>query len=118
MPYSKTPVDANEQLFIRGLVREVPELAPTFQEHVEFHEELLPHVFMGDVGRFVVANAIGRDSKSALARLMAYLEEGLANGPAGVQELIVVSFVEYLQDEASTILALAHRSWDRTSRRK
>jgi len=106
MPYAKTPVTANE-LFVQGLVREVPELAPALQEHVEFYEELLPHVLMGDVGRFVVANAISRDSKAALARLMAYLEEGLANGPAEVQELIVASFVEYLQDEASTILTLA-----------
>jgi hypothetical protein len=38
---------------------------------------------------------------------MACLEAGLANGPAEVQELIVASFVEYLQGEAPTIFALA-----------
>ena len=107
MPYARIPTNTDEVVFVQGLVREVPALAPALQEHIEFNKELLPYLFMGDVGRFVIANASRPDSKSTLVRLVAYLEKGLANGPEEVQELIVVSFVEYLQDEAPAIIAIA-----------
>ena len=95
------------QEFVADLIRLVPELEPAYREHVVFYEELLPHVFMGDVTRFAIEGASGRDNEPVLARLLAYLEEGLANGPEEVKELIFASFVENLQGEVPAILALA-----------
>jgi hypothetical protein len=95
------------QEFVADLIRLVPELEPAYREHVVFNEELLLHLFMGDVTRFAIERASGRSNEPVLARLLGYLEERLANGSEEVQELIVVSFVENLQGEVPAILALA-----------
>ena len=95
------------QDFVADLIRLVPELEPAYREHVVFNEDLLPHLFIGDVARFAIERASERNNEPMLARLLGCLEERLANGPEEVRELIVVSFVENLQGEVPTILALA-----------
>jgi hypothetical protein len=56
MPSERTP-NSDNAAFVQTLVREVPELASIYHEHIDFNEELLPHLLMADVGRFAVANA-------------------------------------------------------------
>jgi hypothetical protein len=92
--------------FIPHLVQEVPELLPAYEEHLRDYDELLPHVFMGDVTRFVIdayqrastATGDARHWSQVLDRLMALLEAAAASSDIMLVNLVTVSFCENLLD--------------------
>lgn len=81
--------------FCQSLVNSFPELAPLWHEHRDGYDEILPHVFFGDLTRWVVAHA--KSCKS----LIRHLDEALRIGQPDVQNLIAVSFVENLPDQSA-----------------
>lgn len=83
-----TGADAVEQL-----VAQVPELQLAYDEHVRTYDELLPHVFFGDVARFVVA-AEESGTDELVERTLDSLEALLRNDVADTRELVAASFVE------------------------
>ncbi|WP_443750460.1 DUF7674 family protein [Asticcacaulis solisilvae] len=96
----------------QGLCKRVaqicPELSELFQEHVDYHEEILPHVFFGDVTRFVeecVKSDKDQDHQ-ALRKLVEVIEQGLSEHDPDVDNLIYVSFIENVP-EMSDILPIA-----------
>lgn len=91
--------------FIEELLRRVPDVKPIYDEHVADNDTLLPHVFLGDVSRFVVAEANKGLCPAAIA-VLEHLDEGLGIGSEEVKELIVVSFVENLIGETTALKAL------------
>ena len=95
------------EIFCRRLVEDIPELAPILQEHLEDNfDEMLPHVFFGDVTRWV-DDALASDPQSAPAReLLARLDQAATDGDDNVKELIAVSFLENLDDQSPTIAHL------------
>lgn len=92
--------------FIPVLVRAVPELIPLYEEHLRDNDELLPHVFMGDVTRFVIdayARSMlpGKDGQhwsQVLDKVMSTLEGAAASPNLGLVNLVTVSFCENLLD--------------------
>jgi len=92
--------------FVVDLRRRVPDLEPIYREHLADNDELLPHVFMGDVTRFTIAQAKAPLNDSIVVSLLECLEEGLREGGEEVKELIVVSFVENLIGETTTLASL------------
>ena len=90
--------------FVGDLLGQVPELQPIFNEHIEDNDELLPHVFMGDVTRFVLSLNASSSSKGmspvassqTLLKILDFLEEGMRTGDDNVRELISASFLENL----------------------
>ena len=86
------------------LVRRVPALEPLLREHLaDNFGEVLPHLFFGELTRYVVSELGGagddprtQERKAALQTLLDELEEGFANGGEEVAELICVSFLENL----------------------
>ena len=93
-------------LFIEKLLRLIPQLNSIYEEHLADNNTLLPHVFMGDVTRFVVAESGKLKSRRPLFQLLQCLEEELENGAEETQEMIVVSFVENLADESLALSLL------------
>lgn len=91
------------ELFIERLLRLAPELKGAYEEHLVDNDMLLPHVFMGDVTRFVVAAAEGRDDHAVVQRILDYLENELKAGEAESLELIRASFVENLIGESTVV---------------
>jgi hypothetical protein len=78
----------------REFVAAIPELQAALAEHVRDNDELLPHVFFGDVSRF--ARDVARVRDDELARRLADALERMAASPDGdVVNAIHVSFVEY-----------------------
>jgi hypothetical protein len=71
------------------------------------NNELLPHVFLGDVARFVIAEAIRSPASFAIMKVLNVMEFGLASEKE-VRELVAVSFVENLcgEDDALSVLVL------------
>jgi hypothetical protein len=78
----------------REFVAAIPELQAALDEHVRGYDELLPHVFFGDVSRF--ARDVATTRNEALARRLADALERMAASPDDdVVNVIHVSFVEY-----------------------
>lgn len=92
--------------FVLKLTRDVPRLGPLLAQHVEYFDELLSHVFMGDVSRFAIAEFArctdgGGSGCPDLLALLAALEQGFWDGDEGVQNLISVSFLENVAEEVA-----------------
>jgi hypothetical protein len=90
---SEVPRTAPE--FVNWLVERHPGLAPVLEEHLAVFDELLPHVFFGDVTRYASALAQESTDTAGLDRLLADLDNALVGGPDDeVWDLIGASFVE------------------------
>lgn len=68
------------------MTSQFPILGATLAEHIAYYDELLPHVFMADVTRYVLGHP---DDSYGIVR---YLNDNLSNGIA--VELITASFLE------------------------
>jgi len=88
-----------DQLFQR-----VAEIAPSFAavqaEHLRDNGELLNHVLMGDLLRFLGAR-VGQQERtpSEVVAILELLESAVGEGNADTENLIAVSFLENLEAE-------------------
>ena len=89
--------------FVRSMVERFPSLYGPLEGHIrDNYGEVLPHVFFGDVTRYVVSLLLAARSGSNLPRrrelrdILNYLEEAYASGDEEVRGLISVSFLENL----------------------
>jgi hypothetical protein len=92
-----------------GLLREqVPGFDRVYDEHVRDYDEVLPHVLVGELLRFLSAQvrSHGEDC-AALSRAMDLLEQGMASGDPQLQELVAVSFLENLEPEDPSFHAIS-----------
>lgn len=95
--------------FAERLLREVPSLRAVFDAHLRRNDELLLHVFMGDVTRFLISNyreatnnAVGSQiADQTVSSLLATLEGAMKSPDDRLQELISVSFLENLHQADS-----------------
>jgi len=78
---------------VRDLVAAAPELEALLREHLVDYEELLPHVFFGDVTRWL-------EERGPAPAVLAVLEHHIGAGDEEVQNVVAVSFLEGLGDEA------------------
>lgn len=109
---SEVTIDLIEQL-----VAKYARLKPTLDEHVSDNfGEVLPHLFFGDLTRYVVSllldieSGVGPKHSEAeeLRALLNDLEHAYATGDEEIQELISVSFLENLPrpgEDASRVRA-------------
>lgn len=86
---------AGEVAFVGALVHRFRGLMPLLRDHLEFYDGVLPHVFLGEVTRWVLERASQPDD-SEVARVLAFIEECFAAGGEHERELISVSFLENL----------------------
>lgn len=77
--------------FCERLALDFPGVRTILDEHVAYHEELLPHVFLGDLTRYLLAG--GKDKTAIVQRL----EDAISTGIPAIDELIAVSFVENIE---------------------
>ena len=76
--------------FCKSLADQCPDVSDILTEHIADNGEVLPHVFLADVTRYLLAD--GRCRKA----LVKYLDQSFATKGPDVEDLIAVSFVEYL----------------------
>lgn len=80
--------------------RNLPGFDRIYDEHVAYHDELLPHVLFGDLVRFLSAEVELHGPESAtLKQAMLLLENGMSDGDSRVHELVSVSILENLEPE-------------------
>lgn len=83
---------------VERLVARVPELRPSYDEHVADYDLVLPHVYFGDVTRWTVGDyEADSDRESGGWRdVVAFLEEEYDQSDYDAQAVIEQSFVENL----------------------
>jgi hypothetical protein len=89
---------------IESLVSEVPALRDLYRDHVDFYEEVIPHLFFGVMTEFLVqCLREARSEEPAQAKrlacveaTLAFLERAITRPDPKVQELVYVSFIEEL----------------------
>lgn len=91
-------MSSTEQAALVGaLCWHVPDLLPVMQESLDYNDELLSHLVMGDITRWVLARYEDDASDDALRRTLDFIEDAFVHGTSGgAQELIHVSFLENL----------------------
>lgn len=84
--------------FVGALAHRFPALLGVFEEHLEEQRgEVLPHVFMADVTRWLVGRFIkAGDSDALLGDILGFMENAFGSDEEQVQELLAVSFLENL----------------------
>ena len=83
---------------------QVPATAPLVADHVDFYEELLPHVLFGEITSWAEDEARRDPSSPALARLLDLLETAYVEGDDDVRNVLTVSFVENLASPVVSLL--------------
>jgi hypothetical protein len=94
---------------IQALLENVPALRPLYEQHIQDYDELLSHVFFGDVSRLVEAcfdPHILLDEDVAIA-ILAVLEAALEDPSDDVDDLIGVSFIENVSADSTPRLRAA-----------
>lgn len=82
--------------FIRSLVDRFPQLRPALVEHTEDNfGEVLPHVFLAEVMRYLVAQWL-RGGSSDVSAIVEYVEAAFATGDSDLEALISTGFLEAL----------------------
>jgi len=95
-----TCVNLSFESFIPSLLQAVPELVPVYEEHmIDNFDELLPHVFMGDVTRFVVSSYKNKENLVSVKKILDLLDQAIRSEDEKLQELVSVSFLENLPQE-------------------
>jgi hypothetical protein len=88
-------INEEEVNFVADLANIDPDLATMLDEHVRYHEEVVPYVFMGDLARWAVARWQSRDLDQ-LDRLLFWLDGRFATADDEIQNLVAVGFLENL----------------------
>jgi hypothetical protein len=87
-------VNADDVAFVGALCYRYPLLLELLQEHLDDYDGVLPHVFMGDLTRWVVQRFHDDASDETLRQVLDFLESAFEGGRS--EELIAVSFLENL----------------------
>lgn len=117
------------------LVDAIPDLRDAYEEHVSDNDEVLPHVFFGDVARYLrqacleyrSSRAAPPSSWQAAEDILRFMEREWVAGPEVVRELIHVSLLEnlvtgedecdelesFLGPELRAALKVIHKAWGR-----
>lgn len=86
-----------EELLVRDVVAAFPALRPMLDEHIHDYDEVLAHIFLADVVRYLVHASENRHpTDGVVAAILEFLENRFRHGNEEVKELISVSFVEML----------------------
>jgi hypothetical protein len=90
----------NPKALVDRVVAVVPALSALLGKHRSDNSELLPHVFFGDVTRFVVSGfADHPEHREDAEKILAVLEGAMHSPSEDVQNLVSVSFCENLLGE-------------------
>ncbi len=99
--------DLTYETFADGLCATIPGFHLLYEEHIRDYDEVLPHVLLGDLVRFLTAEVESHgDASAAVKPAMVLLERAMGSREPRIQELVAVSFLENLDPEHSSFSAL------------
>ena len=89
-------MNAHDVVLVGRLVDRCPILLPILQEHLDDYDNLLSHVFFGDVVRWLVERYETDSSDANIRCVFDVVESAFAGGRVDDRELIAASFLENL----------------------
>jgi len=88
---------ADDVALVGGLCLELEELRPLLQTHLDDYDGLLPHLFLADATRWLVARQMASGAEDGvLQAMLAFLENQFDSGGDHIEELLAVSVLETL----------------------
>lgn len=84
--------------FIHELIRNFPEFKSIYQEHIQDNDEILPHILLADIARWIIHEFKTDGASAEVRRLLNYLETSYNHHDSDIEELIHVSLLEYIYD--------------------
>jgi hypothetical protein len=110
--------DLDFNQFVEKLRTGVRGFGRVYDQHVSYYQEVLPHVLLGDLVRYLksIAGSQGPE-RVALDEAMGLLECGMGSTDAKLQELVAVSFLARLDPEDEDVEAIRARFGDRLKER-
>jgi hypothetical protein len=90
----------------RQLCVAIPGFDRVHDEHVADYDEVLPHLLMADLVRFLCDEVRVSGAQSAVLRQAMELLELALNQDSRVEELLSVSFIENLDPEEPSVAAI------------
>jgi len=88
--------------YCEDLAKQCPDVRELLDDHINDNDELLPHVFFGDVTRWILADRPGR------IQVVKFLDQHISGGNSDIENLIAVSFIENLESQEELEQALAN----------
>lgn len=94
-------VTSSDLSYVRDLVARFEFLRPLLHDHLAHYNEILSHLFFGDMTEYIISryeDALRGDdaARKDVNQLLAALEEGYVSGDGDVRDLISDSFLENL----------------------
>lgn len=83
-------------LFINELLKIDDDVLELYKEHLNDFDTLIPHVFMGELTRYIVKNIESTNKKEVILKILKQIDIGLNNGNNELKSLIYASFIENL----------------------
>jgi hypothetical protein len=104
--------------FVEKLRTDVRGFGRVYDQHVSYYQQVLPHVLLGDLVRYLksVARSQGPE-RVAVDEAMGLLEWVMGSADTNVQELVAVSFLARLDSEDEDFEAIRARFGDRLKER-
>lgn len=95
----------SKEYFAQELGERFPEFRETYQEHLEYYEELLGHVFFGGETLLGVLESLLKTNgeKEKIRRYIGFVEDMYANGDDDVQNIVEVTILECLGDDETVL---------------
>jgi hypothetical protein len=90
-------IDRSDVELCEMVVKSFPALRPLFDEHLRDYDELLPHVFFGDISRWVEKMLVKRGHERTLQRFFVELET-IYGKDDRAENVIAASLLENLWD--------------------
>jgi hypothetical protein len=91
------------QEWVTKLVDAVPRLRPVLQEHERLYDEVLPHLFFGEVAPWAENELATAGQSSDLLALLDIVDQGYISGDAEFRNVLEASFVEDLGEESPVL---------------
>ncbi len=88
--------DLESVAFAGELVAGIGGAEEVLRSHVEDNDEVLPHVFLGDLMPWLIDELERPGGPARVGEIVDRLERGFAHGPESVDNLVAVSFLEVL----------------------
>lgn len=91
------------------------EFKPILEEHLEFNNEFLPHIFFGECNDYII-ESLQKEEREKLVKLFDFFEKMAVAGDEYVRELLSVTILERIGDDKD-ILSIAHKYMGKETRK-
>lgn len=98
-------MNLNREMVIKSFIINFPEYGTDLNQHIEDYGEVLVHVFFGDTVNENLIELINDDKENSgeIKKIFDFFEKMASEGDEDVKEVLTVTILERLGDDANTL---------------